>query len=67
MITYRNPYFDITGDKCPICSKTSWKVFKCDCGEVFCIHCHPQNIITDQESECIEVTCPKCKTMGLFV
>lgn len=62
---YNNPA--LTGEPCPICSRKSWNIFRCnDCGTVFCQYCHPKAVIKDKETGDISVRCPKCKQVTTF-
>lgn len=61
---FKNP--SIFGEKCPMCGKKSWEIFKCDkCGKVFCKYCRPDLVKIDSKTGNIDVTC-ECGSTTLF-
>jgi hypothetical protein len=51
--------------KCPTCGKTSWYILECDCGHIVCEHCSSEK--TEDDSDTILITCPKCGNFNMFV
>jgi hypothetical protein len=51
--------------KCPTCGKPSWYVMECNCGHIFCKNCTTAKNEPDVES--IELECPKCGEVKLYV
>lgn len=69
-IEYVYPEPNIYGEECPICKEKSWDIFKCECGEVFCRHCKPENVEKSYvagELSSIYVICPKCSKTQMFI
>lgn len=50
---------------CSTCGKTSWYVMECNCGHIFCKYCSAEK--SDNDSDNIVLTCPKCGKSVIYI
>lgn len=54
--------------KCLECGSERIEAFQCSCGRKFCRSCSPESFKQDEEfGDTVEVTCPACGAITLFV
>ena len=53
--------------KCLGCGDKRVAAYQCTCGEKFCKTCHPESFSEEDDSDILEITCPKCGAKTLFV
>ena len=53
--------------KCIGCQSERIEAFQCTCGKAFCRNCYPDSFVQEEFGDTVEVTCPECGAVTLFV
>lgn len=53
--------------KCHECGAERLEAFQCSCGKKFCRNCSPSAFEQEDYGETVQVTCPDCGAVTLFV
>ena len=53
--------------KCIGCQSERIEAFQCTCGKSFCRNCYPDSFVQEEFGDTVEVTCPECGAVTLFV
>jgi DNA-directed RNA polymerase subunit RPC12/RpoP len=53
--------------KCLECGSERIEAFQCSCGKKFCRGCNPNSFEQEEFGDTLQVTCPSCGAITLFV